>query len=204
MRHFPQDLWKTMRKSPAPARLSAVRMGGYTGSTPAREPVNGCGRIVRILFIGTVLWFCGPGGALAVHESVIRGIAAELEGRLVTLKMNMREPAGAATHVPMFDEDGWHFWDPSGRIVLPAGERVEVTGVFNYSTRGFFLELARQAPGLAPVPIERRERIRFRLMVEALGESPGRQLEEAMELIGRIVDLSSRPPVSSGPTVQVP
>jgi len=126
-------------------------------------------------------------GALAVQETVLQGIAAGHAGRIFTLKMNMREPESAATSAPMLDKDGWHFWNPSGRIILSEGERVEVTGVFNYSTRGFFLELAREDTALGGEAIQSRPRIRIRIMVEAESDKHENQAVQSAALLDGIL-----------------
>jgi hypothetical protein len=125
--------------------------------------------------------------AVAVHDTVLQGIAAGHAGRIFILKMNMREPESGANNAPMFDKDGWHFWNPSGRIVLAEGERVEVTGVYNYSTRGFFLELTREDTALGGEPVQSRPRIRFRIMVEAEMDKPEDQATQTTALIGEIL-----------------
>lgn len=124
---------------------------------------------------------------LAVQETVLQGIAAGHAGKIFTLKMNMREPESAATSSPMLDKDGWHFWNPSGRIILSEGERVEVTGVFNYSTRGFFLELTREDTALGGEAIQSRPRIRIRVMVEAESDKPEDQAVQSAAALGGIL-----------------
>ncbi len=123
----------------------------------------------------------------AVHDTVLQGVAAGNVGRIFALKMNMREPESGANNAPMFDKDGWHFWNPSGRIVLSEGERVEVTGAFNYATRGFFLELAREHTGFGSEPIQSRPRIRIRIMVEAEPDKPEDQAAQGAALLGGIL-----------------
>ena len=139
-----------------------------------------------------------PAHATAVHDSVLQGIAAGHVGRIFTLKVNMREPESGANNAPMLDKDGWHFWNPSGRIILSEGERIEVTGAFNYSTRGFFLELARENAGFGDAPpIQSRPRIRIRIMVEADQDKPDIQAVQCEALLGAIL----RPADSTLPKV---
>ncbi len=166
-------------------------MRGYTGSHDTGVPVNARAGASRILFIAVMLSLpIRP--AVAVSDAALKGIVAEYEGRVFTLKMNMREPPKGSDHVPMLDRNGWHYWDPAGRIVLGAGERVEVTGIFNYSTRGFFLELARATEGAIPAPVSQRPRIRVRCMVEAESNA-GAQAAQAEDLIRRILGAPAFP-----------
>lgn len=173
-----------MRKSVGVEPVTSNDPRGYTGSV--------CRASLRIFRFTTWLALIVSGlaahtGSLAVQESVLKGIAAGHAGRIFTLKMNMREPESAATSAPMLDKDGWHFWNPSGRIILSEGERVEVTGVFNYSTRGFFLELAREDTALGGEAIQSRPRIRIRIMVEAESDKHEAQAVQSAALLGGIL-----------------
>lgn len=143
-------------------------------------------RAARWFLLAAVVAWC-QSGAFAVHESVLSGIVSGHSGRVFTLRMNMREPDTRSSSAPMFDKDGWHFWNPSGRIVLAEGERVEVTGVYNYSTRGFFFELAREDTAFGGESIQARPRIRFRIMLEAESDKPEDQAVQSAALIGAIL-----------------
>lgn len=174
-----------MRKSVGVEPVTGNDPRGYTGSVcHASLCILRCTAHVALLVAGLL---AAHTGALAVHETVLQGIAAGHAGRIFVLKTNMREPESAATSVPMLDTDGWHFWNPSGRIVLSEGERVEVTGVFNYSTRGFFLELAREDMALGGEAIQSRPRIRIRIMVEAESDKPEDQAVQSAALLGGIL-----------------
>jgi hypothetical protein len=89
----------------------------------------------------------------------------------------------------MFDEAGWHFINQQSSIVLRSGSRVEITGFFNYSERGFFIELAEASLGFFHEPLNRRRRTRIRIMVKALPDDPELQYGQGLHLMAGILDI---------------
>ncbi|MFQ5701558.1 MAG: hypothetical protein ACE5HU_06925 [Acidobacteriota bacterium] len=128
-----------------------------------------------------------------VPSSLLQRIVVDYRSKVFTLKMDLREPYHPVVHVPMFDAEGMHFYNPAGKIVLAKGTRVEITGVFNYSERGFFLELARESTGFLQEDLNRRARMRIRFMVQATKDEPEEQAVQANELIAKILDLPILP-----------
>ena len=166
---------------------------GYTGSVfhasrRVKAVVTRCA-LVALLVPASI------SGTLGVSDSVLQGLVTAHAGKVFTLKVNMREPQVGATNAPMLDKDGWHFFNPTGRIVLAEGERIEVTGVYNYSKSGFFLELAREDTAFGGESIQGRPRIRIRIMVESEADKPEDQTAQAAALIDAILR-----PIDANPT----
>lgn len=130
--------------------------------------------------------------ALFLHGSAIEQVATTIESRSYTLRIDLHEPEtkGASMQAPTLERRGWHHHNPAGPVVLRAGERVEVTGVFNYAERGLFVELSGDGGGSDD---SGRPRLRVRVMVETPGDNPSGQAAEALELIGRVLDLGATP-----------
>lgn len=131
------------------------------------------------------------GEALALNDRALETIALRCDGKLFTLRANLREPSRQreAMQTPMLDRKGWHFSDESGEVWLREGERVEVTGLFNYSEKGFFVELSQQEAGSSREARRQRRRMRFRVMTEAPLEDPDAQAAEGLALLRRVLDL---------------
>lgn len=142
---------------------------------------------MAILIAAVALAAVAP--AAAVNPTVIETLAAAYESQLFLLKVGLHEPVrtNEGLHAPMLDEKGWHYRDPSRPVVLRAGTRVEVTGLFNYAERGMFLELAEESGGFVRRQVRDRSRIRVRLMVEAAGDDPDAQRKEAAALLERLL-----------------
>lgn len=140
--------------------------------------------------------------AIGFHERVwsldsssLEQIASAYASKVCLLKVDLHEPdtSGEGMLLPTLEKKGWHNHNPSGPIVLSAGTRVEVTGVFNYSDRGLFLELARESSAQDLQSIASRPRCRIRIMVEALPADPAGQVQEAAALIGKVLEAAANP-----------
>ena len=129
---------------------------------------------------------------MALHRQAIEQIAASYTGRAVVLKRDLPAPIwnGEEMNAPMLNAKGWHHM--SGSSVLSAGSTAEVTGVFNYAERGFFLEIAAE-PHRGAAAITERPRVRVRLMIESPATDPAAQAAEAARLIGTLLT-----PIDSG------
>ncbi|MGH9868219.1 MAG: hypothetical protein ACREAA_08660 [Candidatus Polarisedimenticolia bacterium] len=136
--------------------------------------------------ISCVLGSFSTSATLALHRRALEQIAASYTGRAVVLRVNLHAPIpnGEEMSAPMLNAKGWH--NASGLSVLSAGSTAEVTGVFNYAERGFFLEIAADPQRGAAAIIE-RPRVRVRLMIEAPANDPAAQSAEAIRLIGTIL-----------------
>ena len=128
----------------------------------------------------------------ALHRDALEAIARMLEAKVFLLKTDIHVPdlSGETMMVPTLEGRGWHHHNPAGAVTLQAGTRVEVTGVFNYAERGFFLELAREDTNVPRQPITARPRARIRIMVETPGTDPEAQRAEAATLIAKVLDIT--------------
>ena len=133
-----------------------------------------------------------PDRPVPLHRNALDEVAAVLEAKVFRLKSDLHTPdlTGESMQVPTFEGRGWHHHNPSGAVVLKAGSRVEVTGVFNYAERGFFLELAGEEAGSGD-DIAVRPRARIRFMVESPGANPEAQRTEALSLVARVLDFTT-------------
>jgi hypothetical protein len=132
----------------------------------------------------------GPqGDAHALGNSALDRISAACQSKFFTLKVALHEPdtSSDTMQASTLEKNGWHHNNPNGPVAIDAGSRVEVTGVFNYSERGFFLELAREAAGMTEGDIASRPRCRIRIVVEAAGSDQTAQTREALDLIGKVL-----------------
>ncbi|HKY31716.1 MAG TPA: hypothetical protein VJV23_04205 [Candidatus Polarisedimenticolia bacterium] len=134
-----------------------------------------------------------PAPAEALHSRALSEVVAAYGSQPFILRADLRGPAqgGDGMLVPMLDRKGWHF--TGGSPVLAAGAAVEVTGLFNYSERGFVVEIARQAEGFGAEPVGRRERVRVRLTVESPSADPAAQVREAAALLRSLLSFQARP-----------
>ena len=130
-----------------------------------------------------------------LHAEALARVAARIEAQIVTLAVDLHEPDLRAETMqsPTLERKGWHHDNPTGPVALRAGSRVEVTGVFNYSERGLFLELAREEADPARSSPAARPRIRIRIMVETPNTDPEGQRAEALGLIARVIGLPPEP-----------
>ena len=179
--NFPQLLWKTMRKTRVGLRLTGAVMSSYTGS---HRKVCMCTAVMITTFVTAV-----TGTSYALNATSLERIMAEYTGRQFPLKTHLRQPTQRAIHAPMFDDKGWHFINHQGSLVLRAGSRVEITSIFNYSERGFFLELAEASLGFFHEPLNRRRRMRVRIMVKAPGDDPELQYAQGLHLMAGILTI---------------
>ena len=177
--NFPQLLWKTVRKTRVDLRLSGAVMSSYTGSH--RKVCIWAAVMINTLVMAVT------GMSYALHKTSLERIMAEYTGRQFPLKADMRQPAQGASHAPMFNNKGWHFVNNQGSLVLRSGSRTEITGIFNYSENGFFIELAEASQGFFHEPLNRRRRMRVRIMVEAPGDDPELQYAQGLHLMARIL-----------------
>lgn len=106
------------------------------------------------------------------------------EGRVYLLRMNLHKPEPGGHPAPWMDAKGWHRRDVSRPVVLGAGERVQVTGIFDYGDRSVFVELTRW-----PVRPwnEDSVRTRIRLKAGAGPEKPEKQDEEIRLLLALLL-----------------
>lgn len=125
----------------------------------------------------------------ALGNSALLRINAACESKFFTLKVALHEPdtSSDTMQASTLEKNGWHHHNPNGPVAIDAGSRVEVTGVFNYSERGFFLEVAREASGMTEGDIASRPRSRIRFVVEAGGADQNAQTREAFDLIGKVL-----------------
>ena len=154
-------------------------------------------RIVRmcrmLLLAGVCASLVVP--ALALNPETLQDVATNYRDKVFMLKVSMREPVvvGDFIQAPMLDAKGWHFVNQSKEILLLSGSRVEVTGVFNYSERGFFVELATESTGFFHRPVSERPRLRIRLMVETPPDNPNAQATEAAKLLEKLLAPTNAP-----------
>ncbi len=136
----------------------------------------------------SIVFFSIP-TVFALQRSAIEQITSLYSGRLVVLRSELRAPSsgGEGMQTPMFDAKGWHF--AAGSTVLRSGEEAEVTGVFNYAERGFFLELAAPAERGGPDALIDRQRARFRIMTDTPATDPSAQAAEALRLLDRLMSI---------------
>jgi len=133
--------------------------------------------------------------ALAMEKNALAEIATAFQGKSFLLKVDLHEPDPAADNMqaPTLERRGWHHHNPGGPVALKAGTLVQVTGVFNYSERGMFLEVARQSAEDGNAGITARPRARIRIMVEAALADPSGQSREAAELLGKVLENVASP-----------
>ena len=161
----------------------------------SEEAVNHSRHRIAAIALATMLMIGRGDRALSMDNSAMEPIASACESKLFILKVDLHEPetGGESMQVPTLEKKGWHHHNPSGRIALKAGTRVEVTGVFNYADRGLVLELAKEEAGSASQPISSRPRCRIRIMVEKLPADPAGQVQEAAELIEKVLEAAAAP-----------
>ncbi len=128
-------------------------------------------------------------GARALHQRALERIGEQIASHRFRLLVNLHEPDPRADSMQAatLERRGWHHHNPQRPIALPAGATVEVTGVFNYAERGFFVEVTGATPE-GDHPEEARARIRFRIMVEADGTDAQAQQAEAIDLLRRVLE----------------
>ena len=138
-------------------------------------------------FVATVAGAMGP--------SALAEISSAFNGKSFLLRVDLHEPDPAADNMeaPTLEKRGWHHHNPSRPVALKSGTRVQVTGVFNYSDRGLFLELARQDGEDAGAGITARPRCRFRIMVETPPADPAGQARDAADLLGKVLQEVASP-----------
>ncbi|HET9480943.1 MAG TPA: hypothetical protein VFP98_04235 [Candidatus Polarisedimenticolia bacterium] len=160
----------------------------YTGSHTARCRIHRPIALLLVLALAAI-------PVLALHTTALDRVHSDTKGRHFMLKIALREPIqfGETMQAPMLDRRGWHHQNSSGAIVLQAGSSVEVSGVFNYAERGFFLELAQAGGEASDQPVAQRARLRVRVMVEAGVDEPDRQAAQALELIGKVLESQGLP-----------
>ncbi|HEY3174882.1 MAG TPA: hypothetical protein VGK94_03885 [Candidatus Polarisedimenticolia bacterium] len=150
---------------------------------------------LRVASAVAVALLSSTGRPMSLNAEALARVVARLETKVVALKIDLHEPDPGADSMqaPTLERKGWHHDNPTGPVALRAGSRVEVTGVFNYSERGVFLELS-QVETTEPQPsTASRPRIRIRLMVETPDTDPEGQRAEAIDLIGKVLELPAEP-----------
>jgi hypothetical protein len=141
---------------------------------------------VRIV-LATLAMMAPAAAPLALHRQAVEQIAARYANKVVVLKGDLRiSSGGEGMQAPMLDTKGWHFM--SGPSVLRSGSQAEITAVFNYGVRGFFLEIAGAAD--ASEPLLDRPRVRVRVMTDVPSADPSGQAAQAATLIDRILTLT--------------
>ena len=144
---------------------------------------------MNLAWLAALILFASTERATALERTVLEDLASSYETRIFELRVNLHEPnaRGRSMQAPTLNADGWYHHNPSGPVSLRAGSRVEVTGVFNYSERGFFLELAAERTDGGLGPDNGRPRIRVRFMVESLPAEIEEQTEQALELLEKVL-----------------
>ena len=132
---------------------------------------------------------------LCLDNAALEQITATWDGQVCRLKVDLHEPdtGGDTMQAPTLEKKGWHHHNPTGPIVLKAGTRVTVIGIFNYAERGFFLELAKEQEGLESEPVASRPRSRIRIMVETPGTDSAGQAQEAGVMISKVLETIPNP-----------
>ncbi|HZI95249.1 MAG TPA: hypothetical protein VFE84_13465 [Patescibacteria group bacterium] len=147
------------------------------------------------LLFGVAILLSSSGAALSLDNAALGQIASAWDGKVCRLKVDLHEPdpGGDSMQAPTLEKRGWHHNNPTGPIVLKAGTSVTVIGLFNYSERGLFLELAREQEGLDGEPAASRPRCRIRIMVETPGSDSAGQAQEAGAMISRVLEATANP-----------
>ncbi len=107
------------------------------------------------------------------------------EGRVYRLKMNLHKPEPGGHPAPWMDAKGWHRRDVARPVILAVGEKVQVTGVFDYGDRSVFIELTRWP---SPPWNEEAVRTRTRMKAESGPEKPEKQDEEIRKLLALVLE----------------
>lgn len=142
-----------------------------------------------------LLWATSIGPGAALEKGVLEGLAAVYLGQVFELRANLHapDPRGHSMQAPTLTSEGWYHHNLQGPVLLRAGSRVEVTGAFNYSERGFFLELAAERPEGARMSEADRPRLRVRFMVESPPAEIDEQREQAIELLDKVLGTTGAP-----------
>lgn len=112
------------------------------------------------------------------------------EGRVYRLRVNLHKPEPGGRPAPWMDAKGWHRRDTARPVILGAGERVQVTGVFDYGDRSIFIELTRWP---SPPWDEEAVRTRIRLKADSGPEKADRQDQEIRRLLAQVIEESPLP-----------
>jgi hypothetical protein len=138
---------------------------------------------------------CSSSAGFCLDNAALGQIVSAWDGKVCRLKVDLHEPdpGGDSMQAPTLEKRGWHHNNPSGPIVLKAGTSVTVIGLFNYSERGFFVELAREQEGLDGGPAASRPRCRIRIMVETPGSDSAGQVQEAGAMLSKVLESIANP-----------
>lgn len=130
-----------------------------------------------------------------LHTTALEQVAAVYESNSYILRVSLKEPDLTDNNIQVvtLNKKGWYHVNPSGAVVLPAGSRVQVAGVFNYAERGLFIEIVLDSAERTGQPINTRPRARIRFLVEAKGDEPDEQAAEAVKLIDKVLKAPSAP-----------
>ena len=150
----------------------------------------------RIPFLFFLALLTGPWATVfCLDNAALEQIATTWDGQVCMLKVDLHEPdtGGDTMQAPTLEKKGWHHHNPTGPIVLKAGTRVKVIGIFNYADRGFFMELAKEQEGLESEAVASRPRSRIRIMVETPGTDSAGQVQEAGVMIAKVLETIANP-----------
>lgn len=127
------------------------------------------------------------GRASAIESEALRRLAPAFQSKAFTLRVDLHEPdpKSASIHAPTLGPEGWLHVNQEGPVLFHAGSLVEVTGIFNYAERGFFLEIAEVTRnGDSPAS---RKRLRIRFMIHPGVTGLEEQRAMAVELIEKVL-----------------
>jgi len=184
-----------VRKTTILYRVSDEQAHTYTGSHRTLCSEGDLRRSRMARWVMAALALASGASVVAVDKSALEQISGTWERKIFMLKVDLHEPdpSGDTMQAATLERRGWHHHNPTGPIALRAGTRVEVTGIFNYSERGLFLEIAREDPEAGQEGIAARPRCRIRIMVETPPADPAGQAREAGELIGKVLGETASP-----------
>lgn len=155
----------------------------------AHIAVHGRGSTLRRSLVSFILMLVmiSAGPAAAIDQRVLERIAEAYEAGVFSVRVDIHEPNPRVTSMqsPTVFSNGWRHHNPGGPVLFPAGSLVEVTALFNYSERGFFLELAEVRE--EDTPVTERKRLRIRFMIEPGITALDEQAEKAIELIDMVL-----------------
>lgn len=156
----------------------------------AHIAVHGSRRTARpaiALVIPVMLIMMAGPPAAALDERVLQRLAGTYMSGVFALRVDVHEPNTRVDSMqsPTVESSGWRNHNPGGPVLFHSGSLVEVTGLFNYSDRGFFLEVAEVTE--AGVPATDRKRVRIRFMIEPGITALDEQEKKSVELIEMVL-----------------
>jgi hypothetical protein len=137
-------------------------------------------RLIQLAFLASICLGVSVSASLALSDETIDLIEQVYKGKVFRLRSNFHQPSFGGKPAPYLDKKRWHYRDRTRPIVFYSGEEMEITGIYSYGSQSLFLEIARPA---SPEMLGFRQRVRFRVTVEATEEEPEEQLEQLKVLI---------------------